>query len=98
MSNITINSGTQVMLTYSGNDSFTVLESTAKSNEELVIKEVNGEIVDIYGTFGYTVSNSNIVKLYFTYNGVSYQIWSDSVSVSTLVEVASGMELIQEEK
>ena len=32
------------MLTYSGNDSFTVLESTAKSNEELVIKEVNGEI------------------------------------------------------
>ena len=98
VSNITINNGTQVMLTYSGNDSFTVLESTAKSNEELVIKEVNGEIVDVYGVFGYTVSNSNIVKLYFTYNGVSYQIWSDSAKVSTLVEVASGMELIQEEK
>ena len=59
---------------------------------------LNGEIVDVYGVFGYTVNNSNIVKLYFTYNGVSYQIWSDSAKVSTLVEVASGMELIQEEK
>ena len=98
VSNITINSGTQVMLTYSGNESFTVLESNAKSNEEMVVTEIDGEIVDIYGTFGYTVNNSNINKLYFTYNGVSYQIWSDSVNVSTLVEVASGMELIQEEK
>ena len=40
----------------------------------------------------------HINKLYFTHNGVSYQIWSDCVDVSVLVEVASGMELVQEEK
>lgn len=98
VSNITINNGTQVMLTYSGKQGFTVLESNAKSHEELVVEEINGEIVDIYGTFGYTTSNSNINKLYFTHNGVSYLIYSDSESVATLVEIASGMEYVEAEK
>ena len=86
------------MLTYSGRQGFTILEANAKSNEELVVEEINGEIVDIYGIFGYTTSNSNINKLYFTHNGVSYLIYSDSESVATLVEIASGMELIDAEK
>ena len=62
------------------------------------IEEINGEIVDIYGTFGYATCNSNINKLYFTHNGVSYLIYSDSESVATLIEVASGMEYIEAEK
>ena len=41
VSNITINNGTQVMLTYSGKQGFTVLESNAKSHEELVVEEIN---------------------------------------------------------
>ena len=98
VSNITVNNGTQVMLTYSGKQGFTILEANAKSNEELVVEEINGEIVDIYGIFGYTTSNSNINKLYFTHNGVSYLIYSDRESVATLVEIASGMELIDAEK
>ena len=35
VSNITVNNGTQVMLTYSGRQGFTILEANAKSNEEL---------------------------------------------------------------
>ncbi len=93
VSNITINNGKQVMLTYSGKQGFTVLESNATSYTEMTEKEINGEIVDIYGIIGYSVSNSNINKLYFTYNGIDYQIWSDSESVATLVEIASGMEV-----
>ena len=98
VSNITIDNNVQVMLTYSGNQSFTVLESTTKCHDEFVIEDVNGEIVDVYGVFGYYTTNSNIVKLYFAYNDVSYQIWSDCVDVSVLVEVAAGMELVQQEK
>lgn len=94
VSNITVNGVTQVMLTYSGNESFTVIESTLSGYEQYFEKEVDGQIVDIYGILGYCVSNENINKLYFTYNGVSYQIWSDTVSVSTLIEVASGMEFV----
>ena len=94
VSNITVNGVTQVMLTYSGNENFTVIESTVKGFEEYYEQEVNGQIVDIYGVIGYAVSNDNINKLYFTYNGVSYQLWSDCVSVSTLIEVASGMEFV----
>ena len=86
------------MLTYSGTQNFTVIESTATSFKETTEVEVNGELVDIYGICGYVVSNSNINKLYFTYNGISYQIWSNTESVATLIEVASGMEFAEEVK
>ena len=98
VSNITVNGATQVMLTYSGKDSFTIIESKVSSNETYTETVVNGEIVDIFGVFGYVVSNSNINKLYFTYNGVSYQLYSNSVDVATLIEVASGMEYVTDLK
>ena len=98
VSTITINNGTQVILTYAGERNFTVLESKVTGSEEFILKEIDGEIIDIYGTFGYSVSNTNINKIYFVHNGVSYQIWSDSESVATLIEVASGMELVDAEK
>lgn len=98
VSNITINSCTQVMLTYSGKQGFTILEGKANSHEELVVEEIDGEIVDIYGALGYVTSNANINKLYFVQNGISYLIYSDSESVATLVEVASGMEYVEAEK
>ena len=83
------------MLTYSGQDNFTIIENLVDSYDTLTVIDVDGTIADIYGVYGYYVSNENINKLYFTYNGVSYQIWSDSVSVSTLIEVASGMEFVE---
>lgn len=98
VSNITVNGATSVMLTYEGKENFTVIETTATSFEEYTELTVNGEIVDIFGVYGYVVSNSNITKLYFTYNGVSYQLWSDCVDVATLIEVASGMEYVEEVK
>ena len=98
VSNITVNGTSSVMLTYSGNDNFTIIESLATSYETLTEIEVNGTLTDVYGVCGYYVSNENINKLYFTYNGVSYQIWSDSEDVATLIEVASGMELAEEAK
>lgn len=98
VSNITVNGQTSVMLTYSGNDSFTIIENLATSYETLTEIEVNGTVTEIYGTYGYYVSNENINKLYFTCNGVSYQIWSDSADVATLIEVASGMETAEEVK
>lgn len=98
VSNIKVNGETQVMLTYSGSQNFTVIETMAASHNEINEVEVNGELVDIYGICGYVVTNSNINKLYFTYNGISYQIWSNTESVSTLIEVASGMEFAEEVK
>ena len=98
VSNITVNGASQVMLTYSGKDSFTIIESKATSNETYTEMPVNGEIVDIFGVFGYVVTNSNINKLYFTYNGVSYQLYSNTVDVATLIEIASGMEYVTDLK
>lgn len=98
VSNITVNGETQVMLTYEGKENFTVIETSVESFEQYTEIEVSGEIVNIFGVYGYVVSNSNINKLYFTYNGVSYQLWSNCVDVATLIEVASGMEYVEEVK
>lgn len=98
VSTINIDGLSQVMLTYSGSQNFTVIEYKVNSFSEMNVEEVNGELVDIYGICGYVATNSNINKLYFTYNGISYQIWSNSESVATLIEVASGMEFAKEVK
>lgn len=98
VSSILIDNKKQVMLTYAGNQGFTVLESASTAYDNATEVEVNGEIVEIYGTIGYVMSNANINKLYFSYNGIDYQIWSDSESVATLIEVASGMELVSSEE
>lgn len=94
VSSITVNSNSQVMLTYSGKENFTVIEKIVKSNDEYTELQVDGEIVDIFGIYGYVQTISNINKLYFTYNGVSYQVVSDCVDVATLLEIASGMEYV----
>ena len=98
VSNITVNGTSLVMLTYSGKQSFTVIESQATSYETFTETEVNGTLVDIYGIYGYVVSNADITKLYYTYNGITYQLWSDCIDVATLVEIASGMEYVSELK
>lgn len=92
VSNIVVDNVNQTMLTYSGKQSFTILESLSKANKEVVVSEINGEIVDIYGICGYVTKNGNINKLHFTMNGINYEIWSNTESVATLIEVASGME------
>lgn len=94
VSSIVVNSTSQVMLTYTGKENFTIVEQVVSASKEYQEQEINGEIVDIFGIYGYFVSNSNINKLYFTYNGVSYQIYSDCVDVDTLLEIASGMEYV----
>jgi hypothetical protein len=98
LSDITIDDTKHVLLTYAGTQNFTILETNAISSQDVKETLIDGEIVEIYGTIGYVTTNGNINKLYFTSNGVSYQIWSDCESVSTLIEIASGMEKIAVEE
>lgn len=93
-STIKVNGIEEVLLTYSGQDNFTIIEKTVTAYEQLKEIEVEGEICEIYGTVGYIVSSNNVNKLFYTYNGVSYQIWSNTVATSTLIEIASGMEVV----
>lgn len=87
---ITVNGVTQHILTYEGEESFTVIQFILPNNTEMVTHEIDGEIVDVGGIYGY-VRNQQLV---YEYNGVCYQIYSDTLSVSKLIEVAIGMEVV----
>lgn len=56
----------------------------------MVVYEIDGEIVEVSGTVGYVRNN----QLVYEYNGVCYHLYSDTLSVSKLIEVANGMEVV----
>ena len=85
-----VNGETTHILTYEGTKSFTVIQSIMKPNEEMRIDEIKGTMVDVLGTIGYM----NGKYLSYAYNGVSYQIYSSSLSVAEMVEIAAGMEVV----
>ncbi len=81
---------TQHILTYEGEEAFTVVQYILESYDEMVISEVNGELIEIAGNMG-ILSNQQLI---YEYNGVRYHIYSDKLSASKLVELALGMEVV----
>ncbi len=87
---INVGATTQHILTYEGEEAFTVGQHILTSHEEMVVSEVSGELVEIAGNVG-ILSNQQLV---YEYNGVSYHIYSDKLSVAKLIELALGMEVV----
>ena len=87
---INVGATTQHILTYEGEEAFTVVQHILTSHEEMVVSEVSGELVEIAGNVG-ILSNQQLV---YEYNGVSYHIYSDKLSVAKLIELALGMEVV----
>lgn len=94
VSTITVDDEMEVMLTYSGEQSFTVIETTLTPYETLTEIEVSGEMIDVYGTCGYLVKTDSVSKLYYEYNGIAYVIYSNNLDVEHLLEIATGMETV----
>lgn len=87
---INVGATTQHILTYEGEEAFTVVQHILTSHDEMVVSEVSGELVEIAGNVG-ILSNQQLV---YEYNGVSYHIYSDKLSVAKLIELALGMEVV----
>lgn len=78
------------ILTYEGSKSFTIVQNILEPHEEMETQVINGSMVDILGVMGYT-SGKNLT---YAYNGVRYNIYSDSLSVNEMIEIACGMEVV----
>lgn len=78
------------ILTYEGDKSFTIIQQIIEPYEEINYVNINGSMVDVAGMVGYV----NGYYLSYEYNGVSYNIYSTSLTVSEMVEIASGMEVV----
>lgn len=85
-----VNGETVHILSYEGDKSFTVIQKILLPYSEMTSTIVDGDMVDVLGTIGYV----NGHYLNYQYNGVGYSIYSASLTVSEMVEIASGMEVV----
>ena len=78
------------ILTYGGEKPFTVVQRLLSQNEEVVSSTIEGEMIDLMNGVGFICDGTVIC----VYNGVEYKIYSDTLTVAELIEVANGMEVV----
>lgn len=85
-----INGESVHILAYEGSKPFTVVQRLLSKEDEVVVLEIDGEMIDLMNGIGF-VKEKTISCIY---NGVEYKIYSDVLSVAELIEVANGMEVV----
>lgn len=88
----TVNGETVYILTYEGSKEFTITQRLLEDSDEIITSEVSGSLVELPLGIGY-YNNQNLL---FIHNGVEYRIYSDSLSVSEMIEVLDSMDVVIE--
>lgn len=78
------------ILTYEGNQAFTVIQKLLQKGETTVTVKIDGNLYDVYGGVAY--QTGDVVT--YIYNGVEYRFYSDVLKVNELIDIANGMEII----
>ena len=78
------------ILTYGGEKPFTVVQRLLSQNDEVVSSLIEGEMIDLMNGVGF-ICDGTVICIY---NGVEYKIYSDTLTVAELIEVANGMEVV----
>ena len=82
--------GQRLILTFSGDSSFVLVEETAKISNEGMIIPVSGEFEFLNEVIG--VINSNSITWYS--NGIDYYLASDSITTAELMEIANSISVL----
>lgn len=87
----TIDGKTVYILSYTGSQSFTIIQSLLEENEETSYLAVNGTLLNC--DQGLAIYNNSYLT-YF-YNGVKYEIYSSSLSVNEMIDIVSSLDVIE---
>lgn len=87
----TVNGKTVYILSYKGNQNFTIIQSVVETTEELSYQTVSGTIVEF--TQGLGVFNNSYLTYY--YNGIKYEIYSSSLTVNEMIDIVSSLDVIE---
>ena len=79
--------GVQVILSYKGNKSFTLIEEKSRISETGTVMEISGEPVDL----GYTVGALSDKMISWSHGGTDFTIVSSNLTQSELIEVAQSV-------
>lgn len=87
---INTDSGKRVILTYSGDKPFTLIQekATASSSKAMEVTAMNGDMVDLGFVIGEITNNS----LTWTQDGVNYMIASNKLSKNEMIEIAESVQ------
>ena len=91
---ISINNGERVILTFSGNNPFTIIQETVNVSSEFNTIPVYGEPCMITDTLGVVSDNS----VSWISNGVEFYVISEKMNTNELLEVANSINTMTVEK
>lgn len=84
----TINGQSVYILSYTGTDNFTIVQQIAEKYDEMKIIEVSGELIETIN--GIAIKSGTKIK--YCSNGVTFDIYSDNMEVSKIIDIVNGME------
>lgn len=85
---ISIKDGKRVILTYSGEKSYTLIEEKVSAKEALAPTSLDGDIVDL----GYTVAAITDHSITWSFDGVDYTIASNNLTKEEMIEIAQSVQ------
>ena len=77
------------IMTFEGNKPFTVIQKILEDSQEVVTLNLDGQIVDLINGFG--IYHDGILT--YSYAGVEYNIYSDVLTLSEMIDVANAMDI-----
>lgn len=77
------------IMTFEGSKPFTVIQKILTDSEEVVATKIDGEIVDLINGFG--LYHDGILT--YSYAGVEYNIYSDVLTLSEMIDIANAMDI-----
>lgn len=86
----TVDGKTVYILAYRGNQNFTIIQSVVEESKEINYQSVNGTLVNF--DFGLGIYNNSYLTYY--YNGIKYEIYSDTLSVNEMIEIVSSLDVM----
>lgn len=83
-----INNETNHILQFSGNKSFTLVETTLRNNEKMNVEKINSEMIDFVDGFAYKQDH----RMIYISSGVICSLYSHDLSEQEMISVLSSMQ------
>lgn len=83
-----VDGDSQYILTFTGKNNFTMVQGIAKANDTMKISNIDMEYVETLNGVAFQSGN----RLMYQKNGVTFDIYSDTMTVSQIIQVVNSLE------
>lgn len=87
----TVDGKTVYILSYEGDKNFTLIQEIVEEKDEVSYQTVSGNLVN----FDLGLGIYNDKYLVYIYNGIKYEIYSDTLEVNEMIDIVSSLDVIE---